>query len=114
MSESVGTRIRPPGLIAGSGPELVFGLVGAIGTDLAQVSQALRQQLIRVGYAAHEIRVSALLHSLDRYNHLSTATSGSEYDRIKSHMIAGSELRRLAQKGDILALMAVAQIRQIR
>jgi deoxycytidylate deaminase len=114
MSESDSTRIRALGLIAGSGPELVFGLVGAIGTDLAQVSEALRQQLIRVGYAAHEIRVSALLHSLDRYNHLSTATSGSEYDRIKSHMMAGSELRRLAQKGDILALMAVAQIRQIR
>jgi deoxycytidylate deaminase len=114
MSESVGTRIRPPGLIAGPGPELVFGLVGAVGTDLGQVSQALSQQLSRVGYAAHEIRVSALLHSLDRYNHLSTPTSGSEYVRIKAHMTAGSELRKLAQKGDMLALMAVAQIRQLR
>ena len=101
------------GLIARSGPELVFGLVGAVGTDLAQVSHALREQLIRVGYSAYEIRVSALMHSLDRFRHLS-AMSGSEYERIKAHMKAGSELRSLAQKGDILALMAVAQIRQLR
>jgi deoxycytidylate deaminase len=38
----------------------------------------------------------------------------SEYERIKEHMKAGSELRKLAEKGDILALMGIAQIRQLR
>jgi deoxycytidylate deaminase len=67
-----------------------------------------------VRYLSYEIRVSALLHSLDRYTSLSTPTSSSEYVRIKEHMKAGSELRQLSGRGDILALMAVARIRQLR
>lgn len=104
----------PPGLIAQSGPELVFALVGAVGTNLMVVSRALHEQLLRVGYTSHEIRISSLLHSLDRFSELAAPGSGSEYERIKAHMRAGSELRKLAGKGDILALMAVSQIRQLR
>src|SRR5882724_12585534 len=97
-----------------SGPELVFGLIGAVGTDLQLVSQTLSQHLQRVGYASHEIRVSSLLHSLDSYASLASPASRSEYERIKAHMQAGNELRSLAGSGDILALMCVAQIRQLR
>jgi deoxycytidylate deaminase len=96
------------------GPELVFGLIGAVGTDLQWVSQSLSQHLQRVGYASHEIRVSSLLHSLDRYALLANPASRSEYERIRAHMQAGSELRRLARSGDILALMCVAQISRLR
>jgi hypothetical protein len=44
------------------GPELVIGLVGAIGTDLAYVSESLERHLKAVGYSSSEIRVSHLLH----------------------------------------------------
>ena len=101
-------------LSAMPGPELVFGLIGAVGTDLRLVSQTLSRHLQRVGYACHEIRVSSLLHSLDRYASLAHPAGRSEYERIKAHMQAGSDLRRLARSGDILALMCVAQIRQLR
>jgi deoxycytidylate deaminase len=101
-------------LSAISGPELVFGLIGAVGTDLQLVSQTLSQHLGRVGYDSHEIRVSSLLHSLDRYSSLASPASRSEYERIKAHMQAGSELRKLAGAGDVLALMCVAQIRLLR
>jgi hypothetical protein len=66
-----------PALLAMPGPELVFGLIGAVGTDLAAVSQMLAQQLRRVSYTSHEIRVSKLLHSLDRYGELASPSSGA-------------------------------------
>jgi deoxycytidylate deaminase len=103
-----------PALLAMPGPELVFGLIGAVGTDLAAVSQMLAQQLRRVSYTSHEIRVSKLLHSLDRYGELASPSSSSEYERIKEHMRAGSTLRAEAGRGDILAFMSVARIRELR
>ena len=105
---------RTRGLCAVSGPELVFGLIGAVGTDLSQVSQALSLHLERVGYNSHEIRVSSLLHSLDRFQALANPGLSSEYQRIKEHMKAGSDLRALAKHGDVLALMTVSRIRNIR
>lgn len=116
MTDKSANTAQPisPGLMAQSGPELVFALVGAVGTDLAVVSRALHEHLLRVDYTAHEVRISSLLHSLDRYSGLPEPGSGSEYERIRAHMRAGSELRKLAGRGDILALMAVSQIRQLR
>ena len=108
------SRRATQGLAAVSGPELVFGLIGAVGTDLSQVSQALSQHLERVGYESHEIRVSSLLHSLDRYQNLANPGSSSEYQRIKEHMNAGSDLRALVEQGDVLALMTVSWIRNLR
>jgi cytidine deaminase len=96
------------------GPELVFGLIGAVGTDLAEVSRMLSEQLRRVNYTAYEVRVSSLLHSLDRYGSLASPSSSSEYDRIKAHMKAGSSLREEVGKGEILALMSVSHIRLLR
>lgn len=41
-------------------------------------------------------------------------TKGGEYDRIDSFMTAGNTLRRLAGRGDVLALYAIAEIRKKR
>lgn len=110
--DSPGTN--PPGLKALPGPELVFGLIGAVGTDLAEVSRMLSEHLKRVNYTSREIHVSRLLHTLDRYADLGRASSASEYCRIKAHMQAGSRLRTESGSGEILALMAVAEIRALR
>ena len=102
------------GLTALPGPELVFGLIGAVGTDLALVAQSLAGHLERVGYRSHEIRVSKLLHSLDAYSNLLRDPPTSEYERVKAHMKAGTNLRERAGAGNILALMAVSEVRQLR
>src|SRR4029078_12274323 len=52
------------------GRELVIGLVGAIGTDLAYVSESLERHLKAVGYSSSEIRVSHLLHVIESYAEL--------------------------------------------
>ena len=114
MAPKESTRVDVPALLALPGPELVFGLIGAVGTDLAEVSRMLSEQLRRVNYITYEIRVSSLLHSLDRYGSLASPSSSSEYERIKAHMKAGSSLRAEVGKGDILALMSVSHIRLLR
>lgn len=45
-------------------PELFFGLVGAIGTDLQKVSNVLAQLLTEFGYNSTHIRLSALLDEI--------------------------------------------------
>lgn len=95
------------------GPELVFGIVGAVGTDLEMVSDVLGEQLSRVGYRSEEIRLSALLYQLSEYGALDKQYP-SEADRMKEHMEAGSGFRRKVKRGDIFALMAVGAIRERR
>ena len=47
---------KPPG------PELVFGLVGALGADLELVEKLLKDELEAVGYTTNTIKLSTLLH----------------------------------------------------
>src|ERR1035438_3176423 len=49
----------------GTHPELIFGLVGAIGTDLAQVEDALKNSLTSVGYIAVPFKLSDLMRELN-------------------------------------------------
>jgi cytidine deaminase len=101
-------------LSALAGPELVFGLVGAVGSDLKAVTRMLTSELERVRYKVEEIHVSSLLHQLDRYVHLGNSSYSSEFERIREHMKAGTELRNRTAAGDIMALLAVSAIRQRR
>jgi deoxycytidylate deaminase len=107
-------HVDPIPLEALPNPELVFGVVGAIGTDIDEVTTVLVDELSRVGYEAHLIHVSRLMYKIDRYRGLEKRRFSSEYDRIDAHMTAGSGLRKAVQRGDALALMCVAEIRRIR
>jgi hypothetical protein len=107
-------RAQPDGLVALPGPELVIGLVGAVGCDLEGVSRLLTETLAAADYTAHIVRVSSLLHQLDKYQHLATAHASSEYSRISDHMSAGTELRSIAKRGDIMAWLSMSAIRGIR
>lgn len=95
-------------------PELVFGVVGAIGADVDEVTNVLVDELSRVGYQAHVIHVSRLMYKIDRYRGLEKRRFATEFDRIDAHMTAGSGLRKAVERGDALALMCVAEIRRIR
>jgi deoxycytidylate deaminase len=94
------------------GPELVIGLVGAIGTDLASVSQSLQRHLSSVGYASTEIRVSALLHDIAPFAHLGSIQDQEKY--YDEHMTAGNDLCQRLKRSDAMALLSVLQLRTWR
>lgn len=107
------------------GPELFIGLVGAVGTDLGQVTQLLTKSLSAVGYSTariskpddqstspeSSIRLAKLLHQIPKYKDL-PATPVDEY--INEHMTAGDEFRKVVGRDDALAVMTIAEIRRER
>src|SRR5258708_553107 len=95
-----------------SGPELVIGLVGAIGTDLTSVSESLQRHLNGVAYSSSEIRVSHLLHDIEAYQDLGTIHDREQY--YEKHMDAGNDLCTRLERSDAMALLAVLQLRTNR
>lgn len=93
------------------GPELFIALVGAVGTDLKLVSDVIRDELAKAKYTSSVIRLSELLHEIDKYRDL---PRNPAYERYDSHMTAGSELRKNFNRGDAMALLAVSSIREAR
>jgi deoxycytidylate deaminase len=96
------------------GPELFFGLIGAVGTDLQYVAQHLAIELKTVGYDHHDVRLSQLLTSCEKYAHLSSMMGQPEHERIRAFMDAGDEFRRNAERGDAVTLLAIGDIHATR
>lgn len=94
-------------------PELVIGLVGAVGTDLTTVISSIEEVFFPLAYKHKEIRLSQVIRDIDRYQSLSTLQT-EENKRIDAHMDAGDHLRSTCQRGDILALLATQKIANIR
>lgn len=93
------------------GPELVIGLVGAIGSNLSGVASALTDALKDVGYTSEEIRVVDLLHSFEDWASL---PHSPEDERYKRHIEAGGEFCKRVGREDGLARLAIARIRRLR
>ena len=93
-------------------PELVFGLVGALGSNLSQVSDILQQELLKVNYQSSLITVSKLLHEIKEYKILKKPST--EDRRIARHMDKGNDFRYTLQRGDALALLSIAALRSVR
>ena len=96
-----------------SGPEIVFGLVGTIGTDLDFIATALKDALATVNYECGIIKLSKLMHELKAPPWTSLQET-PEYNRYDTHMRGGNELRKLLERGDALALLAVGAIKEAR
>lgn len=94
-----------------SGPELVIGLIGPVGTDLTMVIDRLENNLRRVKYTAVPVRLSELLKDVQAVD---AASLTREDDRINALMQAGDDLRSTLGYGGALALFAVAEIRRQR
>jgi len=96
-----------------SGPEIVFALVGAIGTDLDLISRCLLTSLGGVNYASLPVQVSELMHGidLDRWKKIAEKPA---YERYDGHMTGGNYLRKFMDRGDALAMLAVGAIREAR
>jgi cytidine deaminase len=96
------------------GPELFFGLVGAVGTDISAAAAQLTLELHRVDYKAKVIRLSRLLGDLPRFVHLQALAEAPEDERIDAHMKTGNVLRALADNGDAVARLGINEIRAVR
>jgi cytidine deaminase len=106
------------------GPELVFGLVGAIGTDLSRVSKILSDALAKYSYQTeyciqsnlieNEIRLSQLLHALKDHKDLPLPHSVPMDEYYEKHMTAGDKFRGDFGTGDAIAILSIAKLREIR
>ncbi|MHB8874397.1 MAG: anti-phage dCTP deaminase [Myxococcaceae bacterium] len=93
-------------------PEIVVGLVGAVGTPLDTVADQLERSLARVGYKSLKITLSKLLRDIKKYRDMIDETS--EATRIATSMTAGTDFRTTLDRGDALAGLAVGEIRKLR
>lgn len=98
----------------GRQPELVFGLIGALGADIQRVIDYLKINLQTVGYSVPDpIKLSALMHEIPGAPFDSLYPTGRRAD-VEKYMDAGTELRRRLQRGDALAMYAVSALRELR
>jgi deoxycytidylate deaminase len=92
-------------------PELVFGLVGPIGTDLRLVAAALEKELSRVGYRSVHVHVTDAFRQIEGEFDLADRPTEKKY---RSYMDAGNRLRERLDRQDALALFTVASVRDER
>ena len=88
--------------------ELIFGLVGALGTNMDRISNLLHLRLEKMAYVGTEIHLSALLREVAWEEELVKSPELDTY--ILSHMDAGNLLRESWERPDALALLGVAKI----
>lgn len=91
-------------------PELFFGIVGAIGSDIEMVSKLLEEALATVGYAHHAIKLTEYLPK----NLGEDVANSDKYLRYKARMKAGTLYREQLGQGDAVALLGINQIASIR
>ena len=96
------------------GPELFFGLVGAVGSDLKTTSDKLQKELRAAGYIPVEVRLSHLMSDLNSYRHLSDLHDKPEDERIDAHMEAGNSIRKKIEHGDGVIRLGISWVRQHR
>jgi deoxycytidylate deaminase len=90
------------------GPELVIGLVGAVGCDLPTIAETFVTALREVNYDGVPIRLSHLLHDIDPYAHLPGIHDQEDF--IAAHMDSGNDIRQKTTN-DVMARLAIARIR---
>ena len=82
--------------------EIVIGLVGAVGTQLKRVVEAIKDRLKAFNYDTREIRVSQDVIGI-LYRDIPSQFS-SEFDRITTYIDRGNEARKSSGDSSILAL----------
>ena len=87
--------------------ELVFGLVGAVGSELRKVAEILENRLRICGYEVNQVHISQAIIPKVSVNPL---PSKDEYARITALMDAGNEARQRSADNSILALGAASWI----
>jgi deoxycytidylate deaminase len=97
------------------GAELVFAIVCPLGTPYKRVAEALGNYLGQFGYRAEAIQVSDYFGDLLAKLRSSLKPSGEDATAVARYKIlAGNEIRKLAKKNDIMALVAAGVIADLR
>lgn len=97
-----------------TGPELVIGLVGAVGTDFDFVTGFLTEALAVVDYQSKPpIRLATLLRDLPEYSSLPDP-SGPLDVYIDKLMTAGDDFRKRTLRNDAMAILGIGEIIQQR
>src|SRR5664279_3325297 len=91
-------------------PEIVIGLVGALGTDLAVVQKELKNALMSVGYGSTVVRVSELIER----NYGWLFNGSSSLSRLDELMDIGDALREDTKYEAAAAALAVSEISTAR
>jgi hypothetical protein len=92
-------------------PELYFGLVAPVGSDLSRVTEDLQEALTGVAYRCQTLHLIEHIHELEPWNEIPESPLDV---RIDKHMDAGNELRHQATRGDAIALLGVGAVRKFR
>lgn len=102
----VATHNAPPS------PELVIGLIGAIGTNTHLVTSCLEEALARVHYRMHEIHTIELLARFEGWGPKTSPVRVDEY--YNALMDAGNQFRSKMNAKNVMALLAMSAIREKR
>jgi deoxycytidylate deaminase len=94
------------------GPELFFGLVGAVGSRLSTITTALKHSLARLAYHLEVVRSIELLHQIEEYNKTMERTPVDQ--RYSTYMDAGDAFRKQMGLGDALARLSIGFIQTKR
>jgi deoxycytidylate deaminase len=97
-------------------PEIVIGIVAAVGTDTAKVSKLIVKSLKDVGYVGREVCVSQLPRFLPNQDFMANVElKTTPYDEyVNSHMDMGNALRFHYDRGDAMAVLSIIEIREQR
>ena len=84
--------------------ELVFGIVGAVGSKLGAVQNALVAALKEADYSPYPVHLVELLHEIDKWEEI---PESPEDLRLEKHMDAGDDFRALIKSDDALAVLGL-------
>jgi deoxycytidylate deaminase len=93
-------------------PELVIGLVGALGTELGRVEEAVANALLSVGYTHRSVRMSERIASA--YQDLNLPELPEAQTPLDHLMDLGDMLRQHHNDGEVAAAIAVSAISEQR
>lgn len=94
-------------------PEIVIGLVGAIGTDLDSVCDSIDAVLKELAYSPLHIRLSHLLEKAPLPDPPRFDQTYHE-EMADAYMKAGNLWRKKVDRGDAMVLLAIAELRELR
>ncbi|MGA7871897.1 MAG: anti-phage dCTP deaminase [Candidatus Binatus sp.] len=90
-------------------PEIIFGLVAAIGTPIDLFTETLSEALSVRGYRSETVPLSYFARGI-RMETAPPPEGAAEYERLDSLIKLNNELREKTGRGDILARFAAASI----
>ena len=91
-------------------PEIVIGLVGALGAPMEQIFSLLKEEFKSVRYVAELVRLSDYLHAYDNLETPAPAEKAPPDLRLNALMDRGNQLREKLDRGDALAMHAATHI----